>query len=185
MISKISAVLLAAFLMACIRMPDTQQAARSPLLGVSLTASRSGQEVRLRLVNHSSSALGYNLCASRLLRRTGETWTPVTTQVVCTMELRVLQPDETAEFTHALPPDLPAGEYRYGTSIEMPLGGEFVELFSSSYAYLVVGARAARPWSLDISSNLLRLNSSRCKRHKVRSTRLQPGEGGANRIEPV
>jgi hypothetical protein len=134
MISKVSSVLLASLLVACIRLPDAQSA-RSPLAGAALTAAPTGQEVRLTLVNHSKSALGYNLCASRLLKRTGQTWTPVTTQVVCTMELRVLQPDETAEFTHALPPGLPAGEYRYGTSIEMPLGGEFVELFSNSFAH--------------------------------------------------
>ncbi|HXG59302.1 MAG TPA: hypothetical protein VNL91_09790 [Thermoanaerobaculia bacterium] len=93
----------------------------------------SGGAVRLTLVNESAAAVGYNLCQSRLQRRSGRDWTPVQTGEVCTMELRSLPPGQRAIFDKTLPPALPAGEYRYVTSVETPAGTPQRVLASQSF----------------------------------------------------
>ena len=134
MISKIHPALLAMVVAACVRVPDAQhESARSKMTDVSLDASRSGQKVSLTLTNSSQSTVGYNLCASQLMRRTGGAWTVVPTQQVCTMEIRGLPPGESAQFRHSLPPGVQAGEYQYRTSIEM--AGGRTELASHSFFY--------------------------------------------------
>jgi hypothetical protein len=84
--------------------------------GVTLTAARTGSKVLLTLRNDSASPVGYNLCSSALQR--GPAWEPVETGDVCTMEIRTLQPGDSATFEKTLPSDLPAGEYRYVTNID-------------------------------------------------------------------
>ena len=78
--------------------------------------------MRLTLDNGENHQIGYNLCSSVLERRDGSAWTPVPTNEVCTMVLLTLNPGRDATFEKRLPPDLPAGEYRYRTRIESPLG---------------------------------------------------------------
>ena len=79
---------------------------------VTLDAAVS-QDRALELVLHngSSRAIGYNLCASGLERRSEDGWQPVPSTRICTMELRRLAPGERAGF-RAPPEDLPPGEYR-------------------------------------------------------------------------
>jgi len=78
--------------------------------------------MRLTLDNGESHQIGYNLCSSLLERRDGTMWTAVPTDEVCTAVLLTLNPGRDATFEKRLPSDLPAGEYRYRTSIESPLG---------------------------------------------------------------
>ena len=77
--------------------------------------------MRLMLDNGEHHQIGYNLCPSVLQRRTGTTWTQVVRGEVCTMQLMILNPGADATFEKTLPDDLPAGEYRYLTSVESPL----------------------------------------------------------------
>ena len=85
---------------------------------VTLSAAHSGQRVLLTLRNGSATPIGYNLCSSALQRASGAAWQAIETDEVCTMELRTLDPGGTATFEKTLPPDLPAGEYRYMTNID-------------------------------------------------------------------
>jgi hypothetical protein len=78
--------------------------------------------VRLALDNGAPDPIGYNLCSSALQRRDGTAWTPVATNEVCTMQLLTLNPGHDATFEKRLPANLPAGDYRYLTSVESPLG---------------------------------------------------------------
>jgi hypothetical protein len=78
--------------------------------------------VRLTLDNGAPHPIGYNLCTSELERREGSAWTRVATGEMCTMQLLSLNPGADATFEKQLPADLAAGEYRYQTSIESPLG---------------------------------------------------------------
>ena len=91
--------------------------------GVRFSVERvSAGTMRLMLDNGAPHRIGYNLCHSALERRTGPTWSQAGTTDACTMELRILNPGHDATFEKQLPGDLPAGEYRYVTSIESPLG---------------------------------------------------------------
>ncbi len=71
----------------------------------------------LTLDNGSSQSIGYNLCSSQIARLDGTTWTNVEENRACTMELRMLEPGGTDQFTVPLPPGARPGEYRYTTSI--------------------------------------------------------------------
>ena len=85
---------------------------------VELTATVSQErslEVALR--NGSARAIGYNLCASTLERRSGDRWQPVASQRICTMELRSLAPGGEARYRISLE-DVPPGEYRARARID-------------------------------------------------------------------
>ena len=102
--------------------------------GVRLHAEAvSPSAVRLTLDNGTQAQIGYNLCASRLQRRDGAEWTPVQTDEVCTMELRTLNPGADATFEKQLPASLPAGEYRYVTNVESPLGSSQTAVASNTF----------------------------------------------------
>lgn len=129
MAKKLSALCLGVlFAVTCIRVPDGAVED-----GFELRATRSGNEVRLRLVNRSSSAALYNLCTSGLQRQSGSAWAAVETGTFCTMELRRLDPGAAAEFPHVPPRNLPAGVYRYVNSIETPPGGGRLTVASNSF----------------------------------------------------
>lgn len=85
--------------------------------GVTLTAAKSGEKVRLTLLNESGSAVGYNLCSSSLQRSSGATWENVPTDQMCTREIRQLENGGSATFEQTLPSGLSAGEYRYATTL--------------------------------------------------------------------
>jgi hypothetical protein len=73
-----------------------------------------GQSVGATLTSHSTDTLGFNQCANRTIEaRDGEEWRKYEEPGrICTMELRLLKPDETQTLTMALPSALPAGRYR-------------------------------------------------------------------------
>ena len=86
--------------------------------GVTLTATVSRERsLELSLRNGSAQAIGYNLCASTLERRSGARWQPVASQRVCTMELRSLAPGGEARYRVSLE-DVPPGEYRARARID-------------------------------------------------------------------
>jgi hypothetical protein len=77
-----------------------------------------GGSVTLVLRNLSTEGLGYNLCVSALERRDNGAWEPVPSDRVCTMELRMLAPDQEAEYRLQIPDTAAAGTYRYSTPVE-------------------------------------------------------------------
>ena len=86
--------------------------------GVTLTAAVSQERsLQLSLRNGSAQAIGYNLCASSLERRSEGRWQAVPTQRVCTMELRSLPPGGAARYQVSLE-DVPSGEYRARARID-------------------------------------------------------------------
>lgn len=90
---------------------------------VTLAAETAGPgRIRLILQNGFDGPVGYNLCTSALERRQDGTWVNVPTDDVCTMELRSLPAGQDATFEKRLPSGIAAGEYRYVTSVEIPVG---------------------------------------------------------------
>jgi hypothetical protein len=86
--------------------------------GVTLTATVSQERsLDLSLRNGSAQAIGYNLCASNLERRSGDRWQPVASQRMCTMELRSLAPGGEARYRVSLE-SVPPGEYRARARID-------------------------------------------------------------------
>jgi hypothetical protein len=92
--------------------------------GIVLTTDRQtyapGQTLRLILRNETQHPLGYNLCLSTLERREGEQWVavPPDPDEICTTHLAVLLPGGETHYDFTLAAALPAGQFRYRTSIE-------------------------------------------------------------------
>jgi hypothetical protein len=120
---------------ACTTAPaDPPPPASSTIAGVRLSAERvSPGIIRLALDNGAPHQIGYNLCSSALQRRSGSTWEPVGTGEICTMELRTLNPGFDATFEKTLPSGLAAGEYRYITNVESPLGTKQTGVVTDSF----------------------------------------------------
>lgn len=104
-------------------------------LRVSEDEVLAGGEVMLTLVNRSDRDLGYNLCPAALERRVAGEWVdePLRPAEICTMELRLLSPGDSAHYRHTVPSALAAGEYRFRTGVEAPLGGGRVEIVSEAF----------------------------------------------------
>ena len=68
----------------------------------------------MRIVSQTSDTLGFNQCSSRSVeRQDGSRWVPFPEpDRMCTMELRMLMPNETQSVTTDLPATLSAGTYR-------------------------------------------------------------------------
>jgi hypothetical protein len=108
---------------ACSAVPPPPQTSSSSSAGVLFGTERiSPDTVRLTLDNGASQPIGYNLCSSDLQRRSGSDWVRVDTGEMCTMQLLTLNPGHDATFEKKLPAGLSAGDYRYVTSVENPLG---------------------------------------------------------------
>lgn len=102
---------------------------------VTLRAERiSSQQVRLTLHNGSASPAGYNLCTAVLEHETGTTWSQIRTDEVCTMEIRTLPAGDSATFDKTLPSNLQAGNYRYLTNVESPLGTPQTGIASNAFS---------------------------------------------------
>lgn len=86
--------------------------------------------VRLTLQNDTEHPVGYNLCASVLEFENGTTWSQVSTDEVCTMQLLSLAAGDQSTFDKHVPAGLQAGSYRYLTSVESPLGSKQVGIAS-------------------------------------------------------
>ena len=74
-------------------------------LELRVEAASARDSITLVLSNESSEEIGFNLCPSTLERSTGGTWEPVLSELVCTMELRLLDSGREARYTL----DVPAG----------------------------------------------------------------------------
>ena len=94
-----------------------------------------GGSLKLVLENGLDEPLGYNLCTSALEWRRGEVWEPIPSDRICTMELRILEPGQAADFAFAMPerPQLPAGEYRAVTGVEHMTSGGRTEVRSEPF----------------------------------------------------
>lgn len=100
---------------------------------VQLRAERtSPTAILLTLRNESGGLIGYNLCTTAMERRSGDSWNAVPSDGVCTMELRTLASGGTATYTRQMPANLPAGDYRFVTRIEIPLGGGHDRIVSNT-----------------------------------------------------
>jgi hypothetical protein len=132
---RLTAAFLTMLFGACTTVPaDPPPPASSTIAGVRLSAERiSSSIIRLALDNGAPHQIGYNLCSSALQRRSGSTWEPVGTGEICTMELRTLNPGFDATFEKTLPLNMSAGEYRYITNIESPLGAQQAGVASDSF----------------------------------------------------
>jgi hypothetical protein len=93
---------------------------------VSLTAAptAAGDSIVLTLANRSAQSVGYNLCVTAVERRNGDTWQNVPVDRVCTKELRTLDAGDQTTYTTTLPAGAAAGDYRFATSVQIPLSGE-------------------------------------------------------------
>lgn len=80
-----------------------------------------GSRVGLSLVNVSATALGINLCLSRVVSEDGQTPGPSDGES-CVLEATRLEPGERLDARKGLPAALPAGTWRYETTIRLPSG---------------------------------------------------------------
>jgi len=89
------------------------------LLTLDRTSYVAGDAATMRIVNTGRDTLGYNQCSSRVVeRQEGSRWVPhVEPGRMCTMELRLLSPNETQTATTDLPATLAKGTYRIVLSL--------------------------------------------------------------------
>lgn len=121
--------------------PDTasRQTGSADLeLKVNERSYAAADTVRLQLVNRSTGEVGYNLCTTRLEHRRGGAWTVMPDDRVCTMELRLLAPADSAASERPLDRSLAAGEYRLVAVVDA--GGQMREVASAPFT---VSARVA------------------------------------------
>lgn len=83
-------------------------------LSASPEQTTENSTVTLTLRNGSEEQVGYNLCTSDLQTAGGG---KVPTNVVCTMELRTLEPGRTATYGYKLPVNMATGSYRFATQV--------------------------------------------------------------------
>lgn len=100
---------------------------------VEPTTVAAGDSILLGLDNGTAEQIGYNLCASSLERQTQEGWALLTTEVVCTMELRLLEPGQAGSYPMWLPAGLTPGEYRYRTTIHVMQRNETHQVTSNTF----------------------------------------------------
>lgn len=87
-------------------------------LSVDAAAFAPTDTIRLTLANGSAADIGYNLCTARLERRAGDQWVPVPDDRMCTMELRLLSPRDSARDARVLDPSIEPGTYRLVLRVE-------------------------------------------------------------------
>lgn len=88
-------------------------------LALDRTSYAPGATVTMRITSRTSDTLGYNPCANRVVeRQEGSNWVAhPEPDRMCTMELRLLMPNETVSNTTSLPGDLRSGIYRIVLSL--------------------------------------------------------------------
>lgn len=119
-------------LCACTSMQSGSPAADVTLTVTPETAS-AGDSISLTLANPATEQIGYNLCASSLERQSADSWNAVPTDIVCTMELRTLDPGAQADYRTALPATLAPGRYRYTTTVELMQTGSRHAVTSNAF----------------------------------------------------
>lgn len=116
------------------RQPANGIAPAEPSGPVTLSAASEqvapGATMTLTLANGSSEQIGYNLCASDLQTSAGR---PVPTGLVCTMELRTLEPGRDVDYRYQLPVNMVAGSYRFATQVEWMQSGRRSGVRSNSF----------------------------------------------------
>ena len=123
-----------ALLGACVQLMATDPEASGVEFVVDSSTFVAGDTVSARLVTRSGSAVGYNLCPTELQRLTAGGWVRSEEQlIICTMELRTLPPGEAVPYRRAVSASLPEGQYRLRTSVEAPLGGEWITLTTEPF----------------------------------------------------
>jgi hypothetical protein len=131
-------LLLASIITACAPVASTPQPTPPSAPSTArlfFTAERvASGTIRLALDNGEPHQVGYNLCNSDLERRTSSGWERVPTDDVCTMQWLTLNPGHDATFEKRLPTLLPAGDYRYVTGIESPLGSPRVKVATDPFS---------------------------------------------------
>ncbi len=117
--------------------PDPASARNDDFAHIAVNPDRvtGGGRITLTLSNRSEHDLGYNLCPVALERRVGDEWESRAERPaeVCTMELRILNPNASATYEHTVPRELPSGTYRFRASLEWPLGGSQVSIASEPF----------------------------------------------------
>lgn len=130
----LSAAVLALLSLGACRTPDAGSPpprSSASVAGVALAAVPQGETVRLTLTNESNGPVGYNLCSSAMLRRDGTGWSPIPSEVFCTMEMRTLSPGASDSFAYPLTAGLEPGEYSWRANVEIPFGGTRREVVSN------------------------------------------------------
>lgn len=90
-----------------------------------------GATVLLTLVNGTGAPLGYNLCTSTLQTAAG---TEIRSDRACTMDLRILDPDESTTYSFDVPGILEDGAYRFSTDLQRMDSGTRWAVTSNSIA---------------------------------------------------
>jgi hypothetical protein len=104
----------------CTAIPQSAGTLAGISLHVQPETARAVQPGMLRLAHeHAPERLGYNLCTAHLERRVADDWEAVPSDRICTMELRILEPDSSARYEYGLPAGLAPGEYRAVTVVHM------------------------------------------------------------------
>ncbi|HEX7069754.1 MAG TPA: hypothetical protein VF190_03065 [Rhodothermales bacterium] len=113
---------------------NTGRSASAPVLATRSDVYGPGDRIAVTLENDTSTPIGYNICYSFLMleRRTDTGWEAVEVSLApdptsaCTLELKMLAPDEQAEGVAYLPAELEAGTYRLATDVEVESVREMV-----------------------------------------------------------
>lgn len=103
------------------------------VLGTDADAYAPGGSMTLALENQGSERVGYNLCVHGLERRSGDAWTPVESERVCTAHLETLEPGQTAAYGTTVPADLASGEYRVRVPLYLPDREEQRDVVSGTF----------------------------------------------------
>lgn len=133
---RIVAALILLTLVSCSRFePPVEAARREWEATLSLVAiERSREEFELTLRNGLPGSIEYNLCPAVLERLENDIWIDVHSPDVCTMEIRSLLPNQSATAVRRVPPELPAGTYRFSTWIELPADRTRFEIATKAFA---------------------------------------------------
>ncbi len=128
-------VLGAAALAACSLPLDADPHPEGVRIAVDRAAYAPGDTVAARLVNDSEATLGYNLCFSTLERQQGAEWIAADEPLmICTADLKALQPGESVAHRRELPAWLESGRYRLRTHVTYPLtGGDRAAVRSAAF----------------------------------------------------
>lgn len=92
-----------------------------------------GGSMTLTLENQGDEPVGYNLCVHGLERRSGDAWTSVESERVCTAHLEMLEPGQSAAYGTTVPADLASGEYRVRIPLYLPDREEQRDVVSAAF----------------------------------------------------
>ncbi|MFU8802934.1 MAG: immunoglobulin-like domain-containing protein [Bradymonadaceae bacterium] len=97
--------------------------------GIVLSTPRTtfvrNDRIGLKLTNDTDTAVGYDLCYTRIEMEVEGQWHAVEDYPdYCGEELRVLEPGDSADYGLSMADVLPSGKYRVITEVEIPHGGK-------------------------------------------------------------